>query len=352
MRPSVLSSVVVAACLSAYLAEASMGREVWVVNQEGTGDFRTIQDGIDASSNGDTVLVADGTYIGAGNKCLDFGGKAITLRSKNGPSKCIIDGEGRGRGVYFHRGERRDSVLDGFTITGCDRSGILVEGCDPLIDHCRIMGNTVEDPDSPDGAGVHVTGHGTWHASPLIRNCIIQFNSGARNGGGIYIYECSPIVLNCSISFNKAATGAGVGVYTGNPILTNCTIAANSSSKSGGGVHMDHYWGKKGASVSNSVVWGNSPNNVTVKRGSVVVSYCDIGGGWAGDGNLDVDPLFVNARSDLRLGRRSPCIDAGDNDASEVASLDIDGRPRILDGDGDREAIVDMGASEFAGRRK
>jgi hypothetical protein len=76
------------------------------------GEYATIQDAIDASVDGDIVEIADGTYTGAGNKNLDFGGRAITVRSAAGdPTFCIIDCEDDGRGFYFHCDEGPDSIV-------------------------------------------------------------------------------------------------------------------------------------------------------------------------------------------------------------------------------------------------
>jgi hypothetical protein len=78
------------------------------------GDYATIQAAIDAAVDGDVVEIADGTYTGAGNKNLDFGGRAITVRSAAGdPTFCIIDCEDDGRGFYFHSDEGPDSIVSG-----------------------------------------------------------------------------------------------------------------------------------------------------------------------------------------------------------------------------------------------
>src|SRR5215467_8777346 len=78
--------------------------------------FQTIQKGIDAAASGDTVLVGDGTYTGAGNFDLDYKGKNFTLKSLGGAARCIIDCQQQGRGFIFHNNETAAAVLDGFTI--------------------------------------------------------------------------------------------------------------------------------------------------------------------------------------------------------------------------------------------
>jgi hypothetical protein len=109
------------------------------------GDQPTIQAGIDAASDGDIVLVADGTYKGLGNKDLDFKGKAITVQSENGAQKCTIDCENEGRGFYFHTGEGTESVVSGFTIRNGKLygygGGIYCSSSSPKIMNSTISSN-------------------------------------------------------------------------------------------------------------------------------------------------------------------------------------------------------------------
>src|SRR5438067_3929829 len=72
----------------------------------------TIQAAINAATNGDTVLVAPGTYT----ENINFNGKAITVTSSGGPSVTIIDGNANGTVVIFANSETPNSVLNGFTI--------------------------------------------------------------------------------------------------------------------------------------------------------------------------------------------------------------------------------------------
>ncbi|MGB2808290.1 MAG: hypothetical protein WBC22_11140, partial [Sedimentisphaerales bacterium] len=98
------------------IVSVAAGRTIYVDNN-GPADFNNIQAAIDDSNDGDTIIVADGVYTGTGNRDIDFNGKAITVRSENGPENCIIDCQWLDYGFRFHSGEDNDSVLDGFTIT-------------------------------------------------------------------------------------------------------------------------------------------------------------------------------------------------------------------------------------------
>ena len=84
-------------------------------------DYGKIQEAINAASDNDLILVADGTYTGQDNVDLNFSGKAITLKSENGPENCVIDCNGSDldphRAFFFRNGEGEDSIVEGFTIT-------------------------------------------------------------------------------------------------------------------------------------------------------------------------------------------------------------------------------------------
>ena len=112
-------------------------------------EYPDIQTGIDASVDGDTVLVSDGIYTGDGNRGIDFGGKAIVVMSEDGPHVTVIDCGGKRsdphRGFYFHCGEDSTSVVRGFTIrNGCDGyyfGAIAIESSSPTIADNIITGN-------------------------------------------------------------------------------------------------------------------------------------------------------------------------------------------------------------------
>jgi parallel beta-helix repeat protein len=191
--------------------------------------YPTIQAAIDAAYDGDTVIVADGTYTGTGNRDIDFLGKAITVRSESGPENCVIDCENEGYGFYFHSGEGENSILDGFTIT----NGYWAIWCDyssPLIRDCNITNSESRAPYG--GRGITC-----YQSSPTISNCTITGNTADHIGGGIYCAAGSPTIADCTISENTAERGGGIYCWDSSPTITNCAITDNYAYDDGGGIY-------------------------------------------------------------------------------------------------------------------
>lgn len=230
----------------------------------------TIQDGINAAVNGDTVLVSDGIYPGG----INFNGKLVTVKSANGPANCIIDGNDKDLGVAFMGGEGAAARLEGLTLRNCrsfsggalhiaslsaptiagciitnNRSvvsaggGINIENASPTITNCTVSGNWAGidslDNYSCHGGGISCKGQ----ARPLIVDCLVSNNHAyGLNGGGIYCYNSSaPTIRNCTIVGNSVyQDGGGIACKDdSSPMIINCTIAGNSAGSQGGGVSIE-----------------------------------------------------------------------------------------------------------------
>ncbi len=295
--------------------------------------FDAIQKAINAAISGDTVMVLPGTYTGTGNQDIDFGGKAITVQgtSPGDPSvvaATVIDCQGSAaanhRGFHFHVGEIASSVLAGLTITnayisgglGNDGGGIFCEYASPTIRNCTIrncragvgggissLGSTpsivrctVSNNSADYGGGIRCD------SATVISNCVIRNNTAVGQGGGIYYY-INVTIRDCVIVSNGASMGGGIqaenepGTFG---TITNCTICDNTG---GGGIASDY--NPALTVVSNCIVWRNTGGSVSAGT----VFYSDVGGGYPGGTNLNVDPMMT---SDYHLQPGSPCIDAGD----------------------------------------
>ncbi|HET6445051.1 MAG TPA: right-handed parallel beta-helix repeat-containing protein, partial [candidate division Zixibacteria bacterium] len=196
-------------------------------------DYSTIQDAIDSSNNGDTILVAKGTYSGTGNKNLNFNGLAITLKAEACPGETIINCGGSGRGFKFESGEGTDSVVDGFTIqNGVSDYGPGIycdSGSSPTIKNCIIKSCGPGFMQSTRGGGIYCI-----DGDPEILDCTIM-NNGGTWGGGIYLEESDALIRGCAIVNNNTSafggTGYGGGIFckTGAPTIENCDISGNFS---------------------------------------------------------------------------------------------------------------------------
>ena len=202
-------------------------------------EYATIQDAINASEDGDTVLVAPGTYvenINYSGKNIVIGSYFLTYGMDYFIEQTIIDGNQDGSVVTFNNGEDSTAVLDGFTITGGLSEyggGIRIDSVSSTLKNLVVIGNTANSY----GGGIHVAGSGwTSMANPRLENLIITGNS-ANSGGGIscWIYS-SPSLENVTISGNTAGSyGGGILSWESNPSLENVTISGNTAGSSGGG---------------------------------------------------------------------------------------------------------------------
>ncbi len=193
-------------------------------------EYASIQAAIDASSDGDVIIVEPGRYL----ESIDFGGKNIILRSTNPDDKetvstTIIDGDGSSSVVTFRSGETEAAKLLGFTITGGKGS--------------RYTLNIGSD-DEPDlvtayfGGGVNIL----HYSFPVVENNIISDNS-AVFGGGVNIYSAYPTMTGNTIVDNSASYGGGVLVCKteDSPLIKKNQILGNHAEYFGGGLQFGPY---------------------------------------------------------------------------------------------------------------
>jgi len=256
------------------------------------------------------------------------------------------------------------------------------------------------------GGGLYLSGN--WdgpftilETHPTVTNGTFIGNIGGTDGGGaICIYVATyPKFVNCKFAGNYTeGNGGAIFVDAFNPYpaniylsITNCSFSGNKASGIGGActISCDDI---AETTIKNSILWSNvdsvgSGESSQVSGGTLIVSssciqdddpddgYIPFGG--ATNHNIDDNPRFMRDPNDggdgwgvgnnddfgdLHLSHNSPCIDAGDNTAipadiadldgdgniTEPTSYDLDGHPRIVDGDCNSTSVVDMGAYEFA----
>jgi hypothetical protein len=290
----------------------------WVVCPDGSGDFLTIQEAIDAAIDGDVVELCDATFTGQGNRDIEFHGKAITVRSQSGqPDACIINCQGSPtsphRGFMFGSSEGPGSVLQDVTV----QNGYV------------------------DGWGGGIV---CYFSSPTIMGCRVVGNEAATDGGGITCYGGDPTIAECVITGNQAGDDGG-GIWSdwmdSSPLIIRCTVSGNQSLGDGGGIAGVR---DCSPSVENTIIWGNcaggSGDEMYVGSGSSIsLQCCDVDStGLGGSGtindvahNLSADPLFCEPLScasapttggNYRLQTGSPCASGQQPQCGLIGALE------------------------------
>lgn len=272
-----------------------------------------------------------------------------------------------------------------FTLNEAHEAGGLYSlTADAIVRNCRFIANQAHSGDFSVGGGLS-----NYFSSTFVVDCHFERNSAELGGGGVYSEGAAPRMLNCTFVGNQATGenhGRGGGVmngyfteavyancvFSGNHAnlgggvcnfafsearFVNCSFASNTAALDGGGVHFNLL---HSASLVNCALGSDTPNEIGGEPG--VLAYCCLPGGYAGAGNVNVEPAFVNAvgadgmagtaDDDLRLAAASPCIDAGDSTALPAwVAADADRFPRRIDDAGVPDTgvgppVVDIGAYE------
>jgi len=265
----------------------SMSVRPFVENMTVTKRYASVQDAIDDALEGHELVLSQGVYF----EDIRLNGKSLLLRSTDPADTSVVAAtiiSGTDRAVTFADHEDMNCVVSGLTIADAN-DGIYCTEASPTIANCMVVGNAI--------AGISLWGG----SNPGISNCLIIDNLGV----GI-----------------KAVPGAGGRQTSYNyPVIINCTIARNAQH----GVLSDN------STITNSIIYSNGGQ---IASDSATVTYSNVQGGFPGEGNVDLDPLFADPENgDYHLKSRagrwnpvgeswvtdevtSPCIDAGDPSAS------------------------------------
>ena len=203
------------------------------VDWNGQGDYPTIQEGIDASTHGDIVLVAPGTYTGELNRDIDFDGRNIKLIAEGGRDLTIIDCQSEGRAFEFSNGETPYATVEGFTV----RNGFANEG--GAVHVTSSWASFLEcsfENNSGGFGGVFFLGQ---EAHPFIEHCTFTDNYASEYGGCIYTYSARPYVYECDFTHNSAGiSGGAISCKTGTVATVLNSRFVENTAHDGGAIYV------------------------------------------------------------------------------------------------------------------
>ncbi len=328
-------------------------------------DYPTIQQAIEESVDGDSILVLPGEYSG-----FNYKGKNIHIESTSGPDSTLINTT-----IYVVSNEGREAVLKGFqisTFVDLDTYALVINGASPSIlenvfkdyfwicnkinkrkngmivslneSSALIQGNSFTNNychwdsfwfSSPDssragtlpsskflGMCVYIGNQGSSNCAEL-RNNIFNDNTAITYGVymfGLCVYSKGSAILENNLFFDngfpESPLGSSFWYCRGNALcadcgaevtVRNCTFHHNYVSDELAYMTALATIGEAQLNISSSIIWENDIYDTPI------IQYSDVQGGWVGTGNIDEDPCYLSGPPYYYLDPSSPCVDAGDD---------------------------------------
>ncbi len=233
----------------------------------------------------------------------------------------------------------RQSAGEGAGIACVRRSDLTVENTTLADNSCRAGGAIWTSEDS---------------VVQVFRSRFLR-NVAYGDGGALFGLDSTVEIVGCALVGNSTRRGRGAGLLlalsrawiASSTITSNEANAPNPEVATGGGIYSED----SELHVHNSIVWGNRADvspQIARFAGDVEVTHSLVESGWPGPGNFTGDPGFAKlAEGSVALRAGSPCVDRGDPSAFPLEITDLDGDPRVLDGDLDGSDALDIGADEL-----
>ncbi|MCD4847852.1 MAG: T9SS type A sorting domain-containing protein [Candidatus Aegiribacteria sp.] len=322
-------------------------------------DYTTIQEAIDASVDGDSILVLPGDYLG-----FNYLGKNVHVESTDGPDSTRIM-----TWIDFLTSEGRGAVLKGFEVSapvGYEQYALVVEGASPSIignvflDHLWLYSGVMYE-DAKNGGVIKITNSSALlEGNTFLKNrigwdsyygggdysicrglCVYVDNSGSlacvemRNNTfynntavtygvyfyGLCVYVKGKVVIENNLFYNNGFTSNSFFTCKGNALcvetysdvdVTNCTFNHNYIFPDALHMRSIAILDSTSCNISCSIVWDDI---IFDPYDQISVEYSNVENGWPGTGNIDEDPLFFSGGlSPYHLTPSSNCIDGGNPD--------------------------------------
>ena len=275
-------------------------------------------------SNNTATTEGGGLYVVQGSPVLDD----LTIswnQAEYGAGACLVSTSAT----------LQNSDINGYNHATQHGGGIFISQGAPTLNNVHVSLNSADIR----GGGVYM-----YIASPLINNNSVINDNSATDGGGIYIYKGSPVFENVSLETNTAVNnGGGLYLHDFNSLIAGIDVLSNQADNHGGGIYINGgtpdisyilingnnadnqadaifnnngttniqnitcydngyiaskeliYNGAGTLTIENSILWGNQSAVPISPSTGLTINSSDAEGGFSGTGNINSDPLFVDA---------------------------------------------------------